>query len=447
MKCCTSTEEEPAKKPKAKKHEPTKKMPELKEPNREHSELVESLEDVTESDTSIDVGSTVLDSSSQSEPACQESNSTDSLLEELPLTTDTEKQSNDPDTSENKGDKKDEDLKQATIKESPRSNEAAAVGTTEKTQSSTHSTRHGFLILKKRSSSLAEKSKISQIKYKISQKRFASLQVAKTTTIEAQPSKPEERQQTLLYQSFIISNTVETALLGSCQLPVEFQLQFLSQTVYESILSSLVQAKPLGCKTQQSCEEIEQSVGAEESQFEKTVPLLLNSIKYLLESAGEPHSNINLVAVLQFWKELTSLVPNKILKWKSDKGVSSTSKERVITPMSSKVVFNILLDSLLKTSSKSLKLWQLGIYLMHTSLIQLCDQTLFTQTPELQLKFRKVLFKMFSILFTAQEVDKKVVEAFLRNVCSIPFQNPQNDGTWHGSNFLLETLIQLLDNW
>ena len=141
------------------------------------------------------------------------------------------------------------------------------------------------------------------------------------------------------------------------------------------------------------------------------------------------------------------MVPNKILKWKSDKGVSSTSKERVITPMSSKVVFNILLDSLLKTSSKSLKLWQLGIYLMHTSLIQLCDQTLFTQTPELQLKFRKVLFKMFSILFTAQEVDKKVVEAFLRNVCSIPFQNPQNDGTWHGSNFLLETLIQLLDNW
>ncbi len=300
---------------------------------------------------------------------------------------------------------------------------------------------------KKPGSSSKERSKKLQ---EISPRLLASRQVPKATTVRVEPqaNKTEERQQSLLYQSFIISNTVETALLGSCQLPIELQLQTLSQNVYESILSSLTLAKPQGSKVQQACERIKLSVEDEHHKLGKTITLLLNSIEHLLEEAGEPHSNIDIVALLQFWKELTSLLPKEIItlvRMKGDEGDSFSAKEHAIPPLSSELALNLLFDSLLKTSSKSSKLWQLGISLIHASLSQLSKCPLFTQTVDLQLKLRQVLFKVFSLRFTSQEIDKEVVEAFLRRVCSIPFRNPQNDGTWHGSNFLLDTLIVLQD--
>lgn len=421
----------------------------------ECSELVAAVEtDMVESESNSKTDSLCQESVSTDsliDSLCQESVSTDSLVEELTIATDEQNKS---DTSDNSGEKDNESytvssLQLTDTEKSPEVPSNGAVSTEAPQDSTPYNPPppDGEDTDKKPGSSSKERSKKLQ---EISPRLLASRQVPKATTVRVEPqaNKTEERQQSLLYQSFIISNTVETALLGSCQLPIELQLQTLSQNVYESILSSLTLAKPQGSKVQQACERIKLSVEDEHHKLGKTITLLLNSIEHLLEEAGEPHSNIDIVALLQFWKELTSLLPKEIItlvRMKGDEGDSFSAKEHAIPPLSSELALNLLFDSLLKTSSKSSKLWQLGISLIHASLSQLSKCPLFTQTVDLQLKLRQVLFKVFSLRFTSQEIDKEVVEAFLRRVCSIPFRNPQNDGTWHGSNFLLDTLIVLQD--
>ena len=398
------------------------------------------------SEVSVDVGSSTI---LEINPLCHESISTYSLLNEAMASTATLEQEDTEDSGE-----KDIDPQQAA-KEllellSNTKDDVAA----EKSQDSSPLSDVVGINEKKVLDSKERKAKLSKLE--VLRKKLASRRAVKTvktttaTKVETPTKKTEQRQQSLLYVSFIISNTVETRLLCSCQLSPELQLQAFSQAVYESILSSLINARPRGSKTLTPLV-VGEVLRLGKHPFEKTITFLLNSIEHLLEQAREPHSNIDLVATLQFWEELSCLFP-------AEKSVFTNignSEERLffpvnkdfVPPLSSKVVVIMLLESLLDTSSKSSKLWQLSICLMHTSLIELV-----IRAPEgwegdilVQVKLRQVLLKMFSIPFTAQDIDKEIVEAFLRCVCSIPFRNRQNDGMWHGSNFLLDILIQLQD--
>lgn len=403
---------------------------------------------VVVSEVSVDVGSsTILETDSLS----HELISLDSLLNEATAAHELEQ--------EDSGDK-DIDPQQAAkelleLLDNMKDTQPAADVATEQPQDSTYSNPLRSTDEKKVSDSKERKSKLSKLE--IIRKKLASRRAVKTvktaavTKLEIPTNNTEQRQQSLLYMSFIISNTVETRLLCSCQLSPELQLQAFSQVVYESILSSLINARPRGSTTL-TPRVVGEILPPRKYPFEKTMTFLLNSIEHLLEQAREPHSNIDLVATLQFWEELSSLFPAEKTVFKN----VGSGEERFffpinkdfVPPLSSNVVFIMLLDSLIGTSSKSSKLWQLSICLMHTSLIELvirAPRRWWERDPRVQVKFRQVLLKMLSIPFTAQDIDKEIVEAFLRCVCSIPFRNRQNDGMWHGSNFLLDILIQLQD--
>ena len=419
------------------------------ESNEASGSVVSEASGFVVSEVSVDVGSSTI---LETNPLCHESISTYSLLNEAMVFTATLEQEDTEDSGE-----KDIDPQQAAkelLELLSNIKDPAADVAAKKSQDSSPLSDVVGINEKKVLDSKERKAKLSKLE--VLRKKLASRRAVKTvktttaTKVETPTKKTEQRQQSLLYVSFIISNTVETRLLCSCQLSPELQLQAFSQAVYESILSSLINARPRGSKTLTPLV-VGEVLRLGKHPFEKTITFLLNSIEHLLEQAREPHSNIDLVATLQFWEELSCLFP-------AEKSVFTNignSEERLffpvnkdfVPPLSSKVVVIMLLESLLDTSSKSSKLWQLSICLMHTSLIELV-----IRAPEgwegdilVQVKLRQVLLKMFSIPFTAQDIDKETVEAFLRCVCSIPFRNRQNDGMWNGSNFLLDILIQLQD--
>ena len=237
----------------------------------------------------------------------------------------------------------------------------------------------------------------------------------------------------MLYHSLIISSSVSTSLLGSCQLPAELKLQSLAQSVYESILSSLINSKPQLAEKSKSTSkgnDMEQLSYEREGPFVKTMKLLLNSIEYLLKEARQPHSSVDLVSTLQFWKELSSLF--------------TTEKIALVPPLSSEDAFSILLESLIETSSKSPKLWQLGVSLMHISLLYIIRFVPEESRADHEMKLGLVLVKLFSTAFSAQEIHSDVLEQFLKYVCTVSFQIRQGHGEWPGSNFLLEILVTIL---
>ena len=281
-------------------------------------------------------------------------------------------------------------------------------------------------------------------KKKLASLRRRKISASKTSLLLSSPipkapptassGQEEQREQAVLYQSLIISSSVSTSMLGSCQLPAEHKLQTLAQSVYESILSSLINSKPqLGEKAKSATSENDlELLGYEtEGPFRKTMELLLNSIEYLLEEARQPQSSVDLVSTLQFWKELSSLFMK--------------DKTKLIPPLSSEVAFNLLLESLLETSSKSPRLWQLGVSLMHISLFYLARYVAEASRTELEMKLGLVLVKLFSTNFSAQEVHSDVLELFLKYACTVNFQMRQGNGEWPGPNFLLDILITILE--
>ena len=285
------------------------------------------------------------------------------------------------------------------------------------------------------------------------------------------------------YLAFIISSSVDHRLLSSCQLSAELKLQSLAQNIYESILSSLMRAKPERplAGLSRSALSLDRAVFDRDKPFGRTTDMLVHSIESLLEKAKQPRSNVNLVAIFEFWNELNSLVPmssprmleakkkeikevNKkkrtlLTLSKGTKIIShSPSKEKetvtlsvdcsngdTIPPLCSKLTFDLLLDILLETSSTSPKLWQLGVTLTNISIKYLayfsfsegggidCDQ-----------KLSSMFVKLFSLNFVGAEMDEGVLKSLLETVCLVQFQSRHGKGVWFGGNFLLDVLVTLL---
>ena len=236
--------------------------------------------------------------------------------------------------------------------------------------------------------------------------------------------------QQLRYQAFIISSSVDHRLLSSCQLSAELKLQSLAQNIYESILSSLMNAKParplVGLNN--LAQSLDQAVFDGDRPFGKTTDLLVHSIESLLESAKQPRSNVNLVTVFEFWNELNSLVPmssSRMAEARKRESKENGKKKRTsaftkvaktashsptvftqtvdcgnkdtIPPLCSKLTFDLLLDTLLETSSTSPKLWQLGVTLTNTSIRYMAY---FSLTEERWIDCEQKLSKMFVIRIT-----------------------------------------------
>lgn len=286
--------------------------------------------------------------------------------------------------------------------------------------------------------------------------------------LESTASESTQGQQSR-YNSFIISSTVDYRLLSSCQLSAELRLQTIAQSVYDSILNSLIHARPgpsssgLG----QPVHRTDQVVFDRGMPFGKTTELFVRSIESLLEKAKLAHSNVSLIAVFEFWNELNSLVPisspETAMKYKAKNKKDSFShsspkeKETVVTecsscssvdiipPLCSRKTLNLLLDTLLETSSTSPKLWQLGLTLTNMSIKFI---TYFPPSEESVIdyehKLSSVLVKLFSLNFVGAKIDGEVLKSLFETICSVQFQNEGTGGPWSGVNFLLDILVTLL---
>ena len=287
------------------------------------------------------------------------------------------------------------------------------------------------------------------------------------------------------YLSYIISNTFDYRVLSSLEVSAEHELQQLAKKVYESVLHSLLHARPTPDSGNETLSgEMSPVVLATDTltdlgcrPFTVSTAMLTFAVEKLLAKALTPQSNLDVISVLEFCSDINSLLPVSspylYKPWRPEyttkelKEVSAFSipprgfqlaignKKRpnkrypfVIGPVSSNGILSLLFDCLLGTQNPSSKMWQIAISVLHTSLRYLwifvaerqkaididCDQLI------------AVLMKLFSSRLDAVELSDRSVVLMLCDfiVMRIP-RRDGGEGKWYGIHLLLELMIKILE--
>ena len=211
----------------------------------------------------------------------------------------------------------------------------------------------------------------------------------------------------LPYNSFIISNSIDYRIFSSHEISSELELQQLAKKVYESVLHSLLHARPtpdtiadtLSGELSPVDEKGDFLEGDEhEGPFAVSTSMLTSAIEQLLEKARVPQSNLDLVSILEFCNDLNSLLPissppdpkegaTKQLEPPASapslppRGVKPTAGSKqestenqypfTVAPVCSRRILSLLLSCLSSTQNPSSKMWQVSISLLHLSLIHI----------------------------------------------------------------------------
>ena len=287
------------------------------------------------------------------------------------------------------------------------------------------------------------------------------------------------------YLSYIISNCIDYRVLSSLEVSAELELQLLARKVYESVLHSLLHARPTPDPVAEALsgelspeEEKGMFLESDESDpFAASTNMLTQAIEQLLERALTPQSNLDLVSVLEFCNDLNSLLPvsSPLLPKRPHKqgsggkqsettaslpplrGVQLTIKNKqgmpdsdyafTVPPVCSKEILSLLLNCLANTQTPSSKMWQIGLSVLHTSLRYLW-YFVAEKKGAIDVDYDKLLavfVKLFSSRVDAVELREANLTQLLTDIMVIKLERGHGKGAWYGIGLLLELLITILD--
>ena len=295
------------------------------------------------------------------------------------------------------------------------------------------------------------------------------------------------------YLSYIISNCIDYRVLSSLEVSAELELQLLARKVYESVLHSLLHARPTPDPVAESLsgelspeEEKGMFLESDESDpFAASTSMLTLAIEQLLERALTPQSNLDLVSVLEFCNDLNSLLPvsSPLLPKRPHKqgkdlalggggggkqsettpslpplrGVQLTIKNKqgkpdsnysfTVPPVCSREILSLLLNCLANTQTPSSKMWQIGLSVLHTSLRYLW-YFVAEKKGAIDVDYDKLLavfVKLFSSRVDAVELREANLTQLLTDIIVIKLERGHGKGAWYGIGLLLELLITILD--
>ena len=285
------------------------------------------------------------------------------------------------------------------------------------------------------------------------------------------------------YVSYIISNCVDYRVLSSLEISAELELQLLAKKVYESVLHSLLHARPTPDPVAEALSgelspDEEKGIFLESDElgpFAASTGMLTQAVEQLLQKAFTPQSNLDLVSVLEFCNDLNSLLPvsspllPKPHKYSKDpsgkqsesslppRGVQLTIKNIqgmpdsdypfTIPPVCSKEILSLLLNCLVNTQTPSSKMWQIGLSVLHTSL---CYLWYFVAEKKGAIdvdydKLLSVFVKLFSSRVDAVELREANLTQLLTDIVVMKLERGHGKGAWYGIGLLLELLINILD--
>ena len=285
------------------------------------------------------------------------------------------------------------------------------------------------------------------------------------------------------YLSYIISNCVDYRVLSSLEISAELELQLLAKKVYESVLHSLLHARPTPDQVTEALsgelspeEEKGMFLESDESDpFAASTSMLTQAIEQLLQKALTPQSNLDLVSVLEFCNDLNSLLPvsspllPKPHKYSKDlsgklseptlpprgvqltiwnkQGMPASDYPFTVPPVCSKEILSLLLNCLSNTQTPSSRMWQIGLSILHTSLRYLW-YFVAEKKGAIDVDYDKLLsvfVKLFSSRVDAVELREANLNHLLMDIVEMKLERGHGKGAWYGIGLLLELLISILD--
>lgn len=261
------------------------------------------------------------------------------------------------------------------------------------------------------------------------------------------------------YNTFIISNTLEFRKRTTPESVAELHLQKVARAIYGSVLLALVHAKPLNPSRASEDRELDHEVDVDEVSilkdqfiqglessdvhvFPETLSMLIRSIEELLKQATAHHQLLNetdIIAVLSLWhkcnavlsKEQEPLVPST--KKKLDK---KSVDQHVIYLVTSESCFYTLVDFLLTQTFLSPAVWQAGLVCILGNL-----------RSKLVIGYEKVLellVKFFQC--SPSTVDPGLAQKLTAAVLPLNLHSSSRGATLSGGCVLLDVLITVLHN-
>ena len=253
---------------------------------------------------------------------------------------------------------------------------------------------------------------------------------------------------TLPYQSFIISNTVDSRLLCNTEFPAELELQCVAKKVYEAVLVALLNTRPnlpdpsLHPPFLEAMEDVQER---HEHRVGMSTAMLCQSIEGLLVKCLQPQADIDIIAVLEMWSQLNSLAPRREQDEKSVADRESTAEvarsptvpHDIGLPILSRKAVTLLQENLLSEHFQSAKTWQLGVTLLHTAVREREANPTSPRHHELLgdvVTLSKVLVKLFSSgekFWSSSATQSSVLVKFLEGLVPVKMPAAWEEG-WRG---------------
>ena len=268
-----------------------------------------------------------------------------------------------------------------------------------------------------------------------------------------EPAKDLSKVETIPYNTFIISNTLEYRNRTNPESVAELHLQKVARAIYGSVLLALVHAKPLAQQEEHDPDQIEE--GAETSIlkdkflqrqsscdmliFPETLSMLVSSIEELLKKAAAYHQLLNetdILAVLSLWHRCNAVLTGRS-KPPSTSGEEKSKKRtehKVVYVVTSETCFYILVDFLLAQTSISPAVWQTALICILGNLRSKCTLE-YDQLLELLVKF---------FLSTSSAVDHGLVQRIMATLLPLSLHSARHEDTLSGACLLLEILVATL---
>ena len=295
------------------------------------------------------------------------------------------------------------------------------------------------------------------------------------------------------YASYIISNSFDYRIHSSLEISAELELQQLAKRVYESVLHSLLHARPTPDSANETLSgQVSPVMGVEkdvlvedrevEEPFAVSINMLTQAIEQLLAKALTPQSNLDLVSVLEFSNDLnsllpvySSLVPRRLLEEQVAKklppdtpgpptfpqlGLQLAYDSKLggehedyifpftVAPVTSKKILSLLLDYLLNTQTPSAKMWRISISVMRMALRYLWYFDSAKKVP-IDVDYEKLLavfMKLFLSRIDAVELRESNLTQLLYDIIITKFDRGKGcEESWYGTHLLFDLTVRMLE--
>lgn len=263
------------------------------------------------------------------------------------------------------------------------------------------------------------------------------------------------------YRSFIISSAVDHRLQHSVEFPTELALQTMARAQYKAVLASLVTAAstgPLERDGEGGGSTKDKARGGGEEGLESVCGFIRGSLEQLLASLTSPQPSVDMVAVLQLWNELNTLLPASHPQGASgseNSSISPQSDRKQLQSFCSPELLVALVQCLCHAPSRATT-WQIGLSLLRQFICHLSTPHTPSSIPLHPSQLSQLLLTYFPSGENNLEVGvaRGVVLDLLKEV--IPLQlvgtsvcdggdvTRGGEGV-RGAHVLLEVLVELLE--